>query len=350
MGTATAGFGGLERSSAGGATAVARILARAKLATDPLLRAAVETLPGELRMMGGYHFGWWDERGTPTRAESGKGLRPALVLAAARAAGASAEAALPAAVAVELVHNFTLIHDDVMDHDEMRHGRPTIWKLWGATDAILAGDALQGLAIRLLASEPGVGVGAIARLEQAVIELCLGQFHDCAFETRQDVTLDECLEVVRHKCGSLLGCACVLGALAAEAPPGVIDTMDTFGRELGIAFQLVDDLLGIWGDPARTGKPVGADLVRRKHSLPVVAALSSGTPAGRELAELYRDGRPMDPVTIARATDLVTLAGGKRWVQAESRRYLDSAVSQLANFPASGDLHHLAHAVVHRDR
>ena len=350
MGTATADFGGLERSDAGGAAEVTRIFARTRRSTDPLLRAAVDTLPGELRLMVGYHFGWWDECGAPTRAESGKGMRPALVLAAATAAGGSAEAGLPAAVAVELVHNFTLIHDDVMDRDEMRHGRPTVWKLWGADDAILAGDALQGLAIRTLASGSGVAMTVIARLEQSVIELCLGQFHDCAFETRQDVTVEECLEVVRHKTGSLLGCACVLGALAADAPLGVIDALNTFGRELGVAFQLVDDLLGIWGDPARTGKPVGGDLVRRKHSLPVVAALSSGTPAGRELAELYRDGHTLDPAAIARATDLITLAGGKRWAQAESLRYLDIAVSHLADVPAFGDLHHLAHAVVHRDR
>jgi geranylgeranyl diphosphate synthase, type I len=225
-----------------------------------------------------------------------------------------------------------------------------VWKLWGVDDAILAGDALQGLAIRTLAAGPEVAMASIARLEQAVIELCLGQFRDCAFETRQDVTVEECLEVVRYKTGSLLGCACVLGALAADAPLGVIDTMDAFGRELGVAFQLVDDLLGIWGDPNRTGKPVGGDLLRRKHSLPVVAALSSGTPAGRELAELYRDGLALDPTAVARATDLISLAGGKRWAQGESLRYLDVAVSHLADYPDAGDLLHLAHAVVDRDR
>lgn len=350
MNTATAGFGGPGRNGAPGAAAVARILARSKRSTEPLLRAAVDSLPGELRLMVGYHFGWWDPSGAAVTAESGKGVRPALVLAAATAAGGSARDALPAAVAVELVHNFTLIHDDVMDRDDIRHGRPTVWKLWGADDAILAGDALQGLAVRTLASAPGVAMPAIARLEQSVIELCLGQFHDCAFETRQDVTVEECLDVVRHKTGSLLGCACALGALAADAPAGLIDTVDAFGRELGIAFQLVDDLLGIWGDPARTGKPVGGDLLRRKHSLPVVAALSSGTPAGRELAELYRDDHTVDPASIARVTDLITLAGAKRWAQAESLRHLDIAVSHLDGLPAAEDLIHLAHAVAHRDR
>ncbi|MFB7724849.1 polyprenyl synthetase family protein [Nocardia sp. NPDC056100] len=333
-----------------------RILSRAQQLTRPLLRAAVDTLPAELRLVAGYHLGWWDAAGVPTLGESGgKGLRPALVLAAARAASGrgdsdrSPEKAVHAAAAVELVHNFTLLHDDVMDGDELRRGRPTAWRVWGIDDAVLAGDAMHGLAIWTLAGAPIAGLSGIARLEQAVIELCLGQQRDCAAESKDEVTLDECLETLQYKTGALIGCACAMGALCADARPDVVEAMDHFGRELGIAFQLVDDLIGIWGDPVRTGKPVGNDLMRHKRSLPVVVALESGTAAGREFAELYRSGEPLDAAAALRAADLITRAGGRRWAQAESIRRVRAAKSCIAGFRGARDLMELADCVVERD-
>ncbi|QLY33125.1 polyprenyl synthetase family protein [Nocardia huaxiensis] len=328
----------------------ARILSRAQQSTRPLLRAAIDTLPGQLRLMAGYHLGWWDADGVPTVAEAGKGLRPALVLAAARTAGCPPSDAVHAAAAVELVHNFTLVHDDIMDGDPVRRGRPTVWRVWGVDDAVLAGDALHSLAVWTLADAPAAALPGIARLEEAVIELCLGQHHDCAFETIAEVSVEQCLETLRHKGSALLGCACALGALCADAPPDMVETLDRFGRELGVAFQLVDDLMGIWGDPARTGKPVGSDLMRHKRSLPVVMALESASPAGRELAELYACDRPLDGPSAARAADLVARAGGKRWAQAESIRHLRAAQSCLAGYRNAHDLLELAECVVHRDR
>lgn len=327
-----------------------RILSRAQRLTRPLLSDAVDTLPPELRLMVGYHLGWWDTRGGTTRGEPGKGLRPALVLSAAAAVGCPAQAAVHAAAAVELVHNFTLVHDDVMDEDAMRRGRPTVWRVWGVDDAILAGDAMHSLAIWLLAEAPAAALTGIARLEDAVIELCLGQHYDCAFETGREVTVEDCLETLRHKGSALLGCACALGALCAQAPPDVVATMDRFGRELGVAFQLVDDLIGIWGDPTRTGKPVGSDLLRHKRSLPVVAALASGTPAGREFAELYNSDRPLEPAAVTGAADLIVRAGGKQWAQAESVRHLLAAKSCLQGYRNAGDLLDLAECAVRRDR
>ncbi|MBL1074739.1 polyprenyl synthetase family protein [Nocardia sp. 2] len=333
-----------------GYTEAARILARAQQSTGPLLRAAVDNLPGELRRMAGYHFGWWDADGRVTVSESGKGLRPALVLAAARAAGCRAVDAVHAAAAIELVHNFTLVHDDVMDGDPIRRGRPTVWRVWGVDNAVLVGDALHGLAVWTLADAPAAALLGIARLEEAVIELCLGQQHDCAYETQPYVSVDQCLETLRHKGSALLGCACALGALCAQAAPEMIDTLDRFGRELGIAFQLVDDVMGIWGDPARTGKPVGNDLLRRKRSLPVVMALESSSPASRELAELYAADTPLDAPSAARAADLIARAGGKRWAQAESLRHLRAAKSAVAGYRHAHDLLELAECAVHRDR
>ncbi|WP_459963582.1 polyprenyl synthetase family protein [Nocardia sp. IFM 10818] len=326
-----------------------QILARAQQLTRPLLRAAVETLPDELALMAGYHLGWWDANGIAVPAESGKGLRPALVLAAARAAGCPPEAVLHAAVAVELVHNFTLIHDDVMDGDTMRRGRPTVWRVWGVDDAILAGDALHGLAVWTLSAAPVAALSGIARLEDAVIELCLGQHHDCDCETSAEVGLQDCLRTLRHKGSALLGCACALGALAAAAPADMVEAMERFGRELGVAFQLVDDLMGIWGDPARTGKPVGSDLLRHKRSLPVVAALESPTVAGREFAELYCSGAPLDAAAVEHAADLIARAGGRDWARAESVRHVRAAKACIAGYRGAHDLMELADCVLHRD-
>ncbi|MFC7470757.1 polyprenyl synthetase family protein [Actinomadura keratinilytica] len=224
---------------------------------------------------------------------------------------AAPERALRSAAAVELTHNFTLLHDDVIDRDRTRRHRPTAWTVFGDADAILAGDALQSLAQQWLAEDPHPRAGAaVARLARCVIELCAGQHTDCALEDRAptEVSLDECLTMAESKTGALLGCACALGALHADAEPDQVNALDAFGREAGLAFQLIDDIIGIWGDPSRTGKPAGADLTARKKSLPVVAALTSGTAAGAELAERYAG--PPEPDELARTIALVEAAAG----------------------------------------
>ena len=269
----------------------AALLEHTRDAVDPHLRAAVDTLPGAIRRVAKYHFGWQNADGSPASGQSGKAIRPALVLAAARALGGDPEVAMRAAVAVELAHNFTLLHDDVIDEDTTRRHRPTAWAVFGVPDAVITGDAMLSLALRLLADDPHpASAHAAVRLSTCVIELCAGQQADGALEDRDpdDVTLDECLAMAMAKTGALLGCACALGALYAGAGERAVLAMDGFGREAGLAFQLIDDLIGIWGDTARTGKPVGADLTAHKKSLPVVAALTSDTPAAAELAALYQ--------------------------------------------------------------
>ncbi|MFB7912787.1 family 2 encapsulin nanocompartment cargo protein polyprenyl transferase [Streptomyces sp. NPDC056061] len=330
------------------------LLERARVLVDPELRAAVESLPGPIRRVAMYHFGWQQPNGTPSEGRAGKAIRPALVLAAARALGGDPRQAVRAAVAVELVHNFTLLHDDVIDEDRTRRHRPTAWAVFGVPDAIVAGDAVLALAQRLLAEDVGpAGARASARLSNCVIELCAGQQADCAFADRgpQDVSLDECLTMATAKTGALLGCACALGALYAGAEERAVEAMDGFGREAGLAFQLIDDLIGIWGDPARTGKPVGADLAAHKKSLPVVAALVSGRPAAAELAALYR-GSMSTPDEVRRAADAVERAGGRDWAQmsaadrmARAVHHLSGAVPDLAG---AGDLLTLAEFVTRR--
>ncbi|SBV04260.1 geranylgeranyl diphosphate synthase, type I [Streptomyces sp. OspMP-M45] len=310
----------------------AALLERTRGLVDPHLRAAVETLPGAIRRVALYHFGWQDADGSPASGQAGKAIRPALVLAAARVLGGDPDAALRAAVAVELVHNFTLLHDDVIDEDATRRHRPTAWAVFGVPDAIITGDALLALAHRLLAEDPHPSSArASARLAGCVIELCAGQQADCALEERDPlgVTLDECLTMATAKTGALLGCACALGALYAEADRPAVEAMDGFGREAGLAFQLIDDLIGVWGDTTRTGKPVGADLAAHKKSLPVVAALTSGTPAAGELAALYR-GAMSTPAEIAGAAAAVDRAGGRDWAQACAADRMARAVHHLS--------------------
>ncbi|MEV6314796.1 family 2 encapsulin nanocompartment cargo protein polyprenyl transferase [Streptomyces sp. NPDC051776] len=313
-----------ERSEA------ADLLARSRKDVDPELRAAVDSLPAAMRRVAAYHLGWEDPDGMPGRGHAGKAIRPALVLAATEALGGRPEDAARPAAAVELAHNFTLLHDDVIDRDDTRRHRPTAWTVFGVADAIVAGDALQSLALRVLAEDRHpAGAGAAARLAACVIELCEGQHADCAFEQRADVTLDECLAMAEAKTGALLGCACALGALYAGADGPVVDAMDRFGRQAGLAFQLIDDLIGIWGDPATTGKPAGADLSARKKSLPVVAALTSGRPGAAELARIYEGEGPMDRVELRRAAEAVERAGGRDWAQSEACVRMAGAMDDL---------------------
>ncbi len=224
---------------------------------------------------------------------TGKALRPALALLSARAALAAPERGVPGAVAVELVHNFSLLHDDIMDGDTERRHRPTAWTVYGVGAAILAGDAMLALAQDILLEDSAAqGLWAARCLSAAVQRLIAGQGADLAFERRDDVTLAECQEMAGDKTAALMACACSIGAIHVGAPPAVAMGLAGFGAHAGLAFQLTDDLLGIWGSPAVTGKPVRSDLRARKKSLPVVAALTAGTAAAAELGTLLRQRGP----------------------------------------------------------
>ncbi|MDN3296994.1 family 2 encapsulin nanocompartment cargo protein polyprenyl transferase [Streptomyces ficellus] len=345
-----------SRETAAEGLGAAALLDRTRTVVDPELRSIVESLPGSIRRVAMYHFGWEHADGSPAAGRTGKAIRPALVLAAARALGGDPHTAVRAAAAVELAHNFTLLHDDIVDGDPTRRGRPTAWTVFGIPDALVAGDAMLALAVRLLAEDAHpASAAASARLAGCVIELCAGQQADCAFEGRgpHEVSLDECLAMATAKTGALLGCACALGALYAGAGGAEIEALDAFGREAGLAFQLIDDLIGIWGDPERTGKPAGADLAAHKKSLPVVAALASGTAAGAELAELY--GRPvLDDAGVRHAADAVERAGGRDWAQTQAADRMARAVQQLSravpDLTAAGELLALAEFVTRRTR
>ena len=286
----------------------------------PAVAAAVGRLSPEVRTVAAYHLGLDGGGGT------GKALRPALALLSARAAGAAPDRGVPAAVAVELVHNFSLLHDDIMDGDTERRHRPTAWTVHGVGAAILAGDALLALAQDILLEDSAAqGVWAARCLSAAVLRLIAGQGADLAFEQRDDVTLAECQTMAGDKTAALMACACSIGAIHVGAAPGLAMGLAGFGAHAGQAFQLTDDLLGIWGAPEVTGKPVRADLRARKKSLPVVAALTSGSAAGEELAGLLAQPGELTEDDLARGARLVEEAGGKSWTENEAADQLAAA-------------------------
>lgn len=339
----------------GAATDVYRVLSDCRTVVVPELRAAVRQLPDPLWRIAGYHFGWLDADGRPAVSGTGKMIRPVLTLLSARAVGGAGRDALPAGVAVELVHNFSLLHDDVMDNDQLRHHRPTVWAVFGVPTAVLTGDALWALALRVLGDcgHPAAGDG-VRELSVALSELMAGQCADMDFERRSDVALDACLSMVAGKTAALLGGACALGALFGSGSAEQVACLRQFGQRVGMAFQFIDDVLGIWGDPAVTGKPARSDLASRKKSLPVVFALSSPTTAGRELAGLYQVDRPLTPPELERAATLVDATGGQDWARQEAERQVSEALDCLhAADPApqaAAELAALAGLITHRDR
>lgn len=322
---------------------------------EPALQRAAEVICPAMRRVAGYHHGWLDQQGNTRPTTGGKALRPALALLSARAAGAPVTRGVPAAVAVELVHDFSLLHDDVMDGDTERRHRPTAWTVFGVSSAVLAGDAMLTAALEVLLEQSGPGVPAATRaLTRATQRLITGQASDLAFESRADVTLDECVAMAEDKTAALIACACSLGALLVDAPDGLAEGLARFGHDVGLAFQLVDDLLGIWGSADATGKPVLSDLRARKKSVPVVAALNSATPGARQLAELYLRPEPLTGEELVLAAKLVEDAGGRRWAEAQAAERLDTAIRTLTDLGLPPDVHEefvrIACFVTDRDR
>ncbi|MFD8321464.1 polyprenyl synthetase family protein [Kitasatospora purpeofusca] len=317
---------------------------RARELTEPLLREAVALLEPWTAMMSSYHLGWCAADGSPVELDSGKAVRPALAVLAAEAVGAPAEAALPGAAAAELIHNFSLIHDDIMDGDEERRRRPTVWKEFGVSGAILAGDALQVLAFDLLLAKGGPhGPAAAGHLAVALRELVEGQACDIRFSERPwsgpgTVTVAEYQAMAMAKTGALLAGASAMGAVLGGADRPLVHALAEAAGQLGLAFQCVDDILGIWGDPAVTGKPVRGDLRERKKSLPVVAASAASGTVARRLAELLADGRAPAgeeeaEKVLLEAAALIEEGGGRRACEREAEQALARARASLDLVP-----------------
>ena len=307
-----------------------------------------------------YHLGIAGPRGEPTAAQAGKMVRPALCLLSCEAVGGQRRQALPAAAAIELIHNFTLIHDDIEDASHSRHGRDTVWRVWGEAQAINAGDGMFALAhlalLRLL--EEGVAASQVLEaaqlLDEATLALCEGQHLDVEFEGRLDVTCDDYLAMVSGKTAALMGAATAMGALLGGAPEGAVAAFKEFGRRLGIAFQIRDDVLGIWGDATETGKPAGDDIAARKKSYPVVFALEHAPEDDRRsLRRIYGAGT-VSSEGIAEVLAVLERCGARAASEKAAVGHVAEGLSRLQELdlapPRRSELEGLAHYLVRRRR
>lgn len=295
----------------------------------------LQQVVGEIRQPGyellhhmlAYTMGWEGEGAGPEAR--GKRIRPVLVMLTAAAAGGRWEAALPAAAAVELVHNFSLIHDDIEDNSDLRRGRPTVWKQWGLAQAVNTGDTMFALAhLTILELEQTVSAPAALRaalvLQQTCLKLTQGQFLDISYEGRTNLTEADYWPMVEGKTGALISACTRLGAIAADASVARVESFAHFGRCLGLAFQAQDDLLGIWGDPAVTGKSAASDLVSGKKSLPVLIGLEKNG----AFAQRWRQGGITEADATALAASLAQ-EGVREAVQAAAERLTTEALQAL---------------------
>ena len=261
---------------------------------EELARAVPETPGADVELLMRYHLGWVDRNGAPASSASsqGKALRPTLCLFACEALASSCDRALPAAAALELIHNFSLLHDDIQDQDLERRHQPTAWSLWGIPRALVAGDAMHATGdLAMLRSEAqGVSAEVTLRVSEILtssyMAMIEGQCLDLEFEGRTDITTGEYLHMIACKTGALIRCGLETGALLANGDEATVRAFARFGEGLGRAFQIRDDYLGIWGDEATLGKATGNDIRRRKKSYPVVFALERA--AGAALDDLQR--------------------------------------------------------------
>jgi geranylgeranyl diphosphate synthase type I len=320
------------------ATLAARV-ERYRALVDAELRSAVGSDPAPLYALMRYHLGWAGADGALLPASPGKRLRSTLLLLVAELCGSAAATAAPAAAAVELVHNFSLLHDDVEDESAERRGRATVWALAGTALAINAGDGMHALARpalqRLRAHVPDQRVlEAMAELDRACVRLVEGQHLDLEFERRVAVGREEYLAMAAGKSGALFAAAAAIGAIVAGASDVEAAALRAFGERLGLAFQAIDDVLGIWGDPLVTGKPAGDDLRSRKMTLPVIATLEAGGAAAGAVAAAYAG--PPTREGVAALARVIEEAGGRARTEQLARAQLEAGYAALtaAHFDA----------------
>ena len=295
-----------------------------------------------------YHLGWAGEA-----TGRGKRIRPLLTVLACQAGGGEWPSALPAASAVELIHNFSLVHDDIEDHSETRRGRPTLWSRWGLPQALNTGDAFFALAhlslnrLSALGVPPQVLLAVQHDLTRACLDLTCGQHLDMAFESLPAVSTDSYAQMVAGKTAALLAAAAAMGSRIAGASAPHIGAMTEFGRQLGLAFQMQDDILGIWGDPAATGKPAGDDLLCRKKSLPTLLGLER-SPAFRQLWS----SEPIEPSALEPMRQALQECGAQaatlEAARSATRQALHSFELSRPQEPAAGLLRELSLQLVGR--
>ena len=288
-----------------------------------------------------YHLGWADEAGNTLESPQGlgKSLRPSLCLFACQALGGDWLQALPAATAIELIHNFSLIHDDIEDGDTERRHRPTMWSLWGLPKALVAGNTMHGLAYKttLNLTEKGVTLQKALTCSLLLVESSLamikGQCLDLAYEEIHNTPIETYMEMIRLKTGALIACSVEIGAILSCSNQTYVRAFTSSAGHLGRAFQIQDDILGIWGKPKETGKASGNDIRRRKKSFPIVYALQNLTgPPRRNLIETYQKGS-LDRDDIKKVLDILADSGAQVQAKKLVEKEAHLALSELKKVP-----------------
>jgi geranylgeranyl diphosphate synthase, type I len=297
-----------------------------------------------------YHMGWTGEGAGPSA--TGKRVRPLMALLITAACGADWRPALPAAAAIELVHNFSLIHDDIEDNSAERRRRETVWKIWGMPMGINAGDGLFALSnlalLDLLPAYPAeMVVKGAAILHATCLDLTCGQYLDMSYEKRSDLTIEDYWPMIGAKTAALLAASCQIGALLGSADEPTQDAYRNFGHYLGLAFQVQDDILGIWGDSALTGKSNASDLVTGKKSLPVLYALVKNGPFARRWAE-----GPVHLDEVSPLAGQLAEEGARLFTQETADQMTDLALQSLRMADPQGEagdaLYELAQKLINR--
>lgn len=317
-------------------------------ALEATMRQAIpDAKPAALYGMLRYHLGWVDSSFQPTADKAGKRLRPVFLLLTCEAQGGDWRQALPAAAAIELLHNFTLIHDDIEDRDRTRRGRPTLWAIWGEPQAINAGDALFALAYRSLFNlqkthvPPETVLRAVNLYTDAILHITEGQHLDLSFEAESEVDEATYLTMIEGKTATLLGLACELGGILAGAPAARLAALREFGVELGLAFQMQDDWLGLWGNPAQTGKPVGSDLRNRKKTLPILYGMAHSA----EFQALVAGDAPLSDAHVTAGLALLEAAGSREYTHTQALAHHQAALAALARSAGTGEAQAALHAL-----
>ncbi len=303
-----------------------------------------------------YHLGWLDTNLQPTRSNPGKLLRPTLLLLTYEAAGAWGltneqdttsdsylHRVLPAAVSIELTHNFTLIHDDIEDGDTERRHRPTLWNLWGVPQAINTGDGMLALARYALwglleqGVESNLAAHLAATLDQTIMEIAEGQFLDINFEQRQGISVAMYIAMINRKTAVLMRCAAQMGAMLGTRDQEVIRRLQSFGSAIGLAFQIRDDILGVWATSAELGKTQAGDIYHRKKSLPILHALEHASKQDQQtLRSIYQQVQDLQSSQVEQVLTIFERTQTRAYCQAFLRQYSEAAHEALANVPRTG--------------
>lgn len=301
-----------------------------------------------------YHMGWVNEDFQPVAVHGGKRIRPLLTMLTCQSSAGDWKTAVPAAAAVEILHNFSLVHDDIEDVSPTRRGRKTVWTIWGKAQAINSGDAMFALAHLALSQltnnnvPPATVVRALRRFDETCLSLTHGQYNDMDFETREVVQVDEYIEMITGKTAALLSLCSELGAIIAGQDENSIAHYAEFGLNLGLAFQVIDDILGIWGDESKTGKSAATDIITKKKTLPVLYGLERST----ALTGLYRHAEADDDF-VREVVAFLDELGAREYASDRAATYSADARKHLQNANPSGEageaLLQLADLLMRRD-